>query len=274
MIADLHTHSTASDGSLSPDALVAAAARAGVTLLSITDHDTLDAYDALTAPPPPGLALVPGIELSARWNRRDVHIVGLNVDRHSDSLQAAVAGQRAVRHERAGRIAARLAKLGFPDALEGAARHADGGAIGRPHFARDLVDRGAVGSVGEAFDRYLGKGKPAAVAERWPEMATLVRHIVAAGGTAVLAHPGKYGLTHTKLDELTTAFAAAGGEAVEVVSGQQVPALTRSLAALAARHGLAASAGSDFHAPDRPWASLGRARLPRGCEPVWARFAP
>lgn len=273
MIADLHTHSTASDGTLSPAALVAAAAAAGVTLLSITDHDTVAAYAELPDALPAGLTLVPGIEFSAQWSRRGVHVVGLNIAPLSDALAAALEGQRRVRTERAERIAARLVRLGFDGALDGAARLAGSASIGRAHFARHLVERGAVGTFAEAFDRYLGNGKPAAVGERWPELASIVAHVRDAGGTAVLAHPAKYKLTHTKLDRLAREFRAAGGEALEVVSGRQVPALTRSLAALAAQHGLAASVGSDFHQPEQHWAALGRARLPAGCEPVWARFA-
>lgn len=269
MTVDLHTHTTASDGRLTPPELVRAAHEAGVQMLSITDHDVVDAYAGLSVPR--GLTLIPGIEFSTWHGRRGVHVVGLNVRLDSDAMQSALAAQRRARTERAARIAARLHARGFADALAGAARHAGGELLGRPHFAAWLVEIGACRDADQAFAKYLGRG--GGPIDAWPALDTVIGWIRAAGGDAVLAHPAKYGLTRQRLDRLTAAFAAAGGQGLEVVSGMQAPELTRDLATLAVRHGLAASAGSDFHQPGQPWAQLGRvAGLPAGCAPVWERW--
>jgi hypothetical protein len=269
MSIDLHTHTTASDGRLTPQELVGAAHAAGVQLLSITDHDVVDAYAGLI--PPHGLRLVPGVEFSTWHRRHGIHVVGLNVALDSAAMHTALSTQRDARNERAARIAARLHKLGFADALAGAARHAGGALLGRPHFAAWLVAIGACRDAEQAFKKYLGRG--GGPIDTWPALDTVIGWIRAAGGDAVLAHPAKYGLTRQRLDRLAGAFAAAGGQALEVVSGTQTPDLTRDLAALAVRHGLAASVGSDFHQPGQPWAQLGRvAALPAGCAPVWERW--
>lgn len=264
---DLHTHTTASDGLLTPAALVEAAHAAGIELLAITDHDAIDAYAALP-PLPPGLHVIGGIELSTAYNGGGVHVVGLNLALGSDALMQALASQRQARSARAERIAERLHKRGIVDALAGAARHAGDAAIGRPHFAAYLVEIGACVDAEAAFRKYLARDL--APASAWPSLATIIEWIRAAGGVAVLAHPGKYGLTRKRLDELTAAFRAAGGAALEVVSGLQRPDVTRDLAALAERHGLALSAGSDFHQPGQAWAALGRlAPLPPSGRRVW-----
>jgi predicted metal-dependent phosphoesterase TrpH len=266
MLADLHTHSTASDGQLRPEELVAAAAEAGVELLSITDHDVVDAYAGLAVPA--GLSIVPGVELSTRHDGRGVHVVGLDVDLRSDALDAALAAQRRARLERAGRIAEQLRRRGIDDALAGATRHAGGAPPGRPHFAAHLVTIGACRNPRQAFHKYLGRG--GGIIDTWPPIAEVVTWIRDAGGHAVLAHPAKYGLTRQRLQRLVEAFRGAGGTAIEVVSGAQDPDLTHRLATLATQHHLAASTGSDFHRPDEPWARIGGQRaLPASCRPVW-----
>jgi predicted metal-dependent phosphoesterase TrpH len=269
MRVDLHTHTTASDGRLAPETLLARAHAAGVALLAITDHDTVAAYHALTAPSPPDLTLVTGVELSTVWHRIGIHVVGLRVALDSPALGAVLAHQADARLTRAGRIAERLARRGIPDALAGAARCAGTAVIGRPHFAAYLVSIGAVASVEQAFARYLRDGDRA-LREDWADLATIVRAIREAGGTPVLAHPAKYGLTRGRLDRLAGDFRAAGGEALEVGSGQQRPDVTAALAALADRHALMASFGSDFHQDGQPWAELGKVPAPPpGCRPVW-----
>jgi len=269
---DLHAHSTASDGSLAPAALLAAAAHAGVRMLSITDHDTVAAYrGGLT--PPPGLALVPGIELSTFWRRIGIHVVGLGIDIDSDAMREACARQQAAREQRARAIAARLARQGIEDAYAGASRLADGGVIGRPHFARLLVERGAVRTLKQAYAHHLRGAREAHGVGIWAELGEIVNWIRGAGGIAVLAHPAHYRLTGVRLGELVSEFAALGGGAIEIVSGQQLPAVTARLAALARAHGLAGSLGSDFHHPDRPHAPLGRLpALPEDVPPVWSHW--
>ncbi|WP_105103143.1 PHP domain-containing protein [Microbulbifer pacificus] len=276
---DLHCHSTASDGILSPEALVSRAKSAGVTLLALTDHDTVAGYaQARDAAEKAGIFLLPGIELTARWGRQVVHVVGLNVDPESAAIGGAIAERGRLRDARALEIAARLEKRGFSGAMAGARQHAGEGVIGRPHFARWLVEAGYLPDEAKAFKRYLGAGKTGDVSVDWPDMGTTVASIHAAGGAAVLAHPLKYGLTRMRLQSLLGEFQEAGGDAVEVVCGQQNPVQTREILALlervsASRSGgraLRASLGSDFHQPDQPWRELGSVHLPADVEPVWA----
>ena len=268
MRADLHSHTTASDGKLTPLALLERARAADVELLAITDHDSVAAYAEL--PPATDLKLIPGVEFSTLWQRVGIHVVGLNIALDSPALAHAIAFQHRARDARAARIAERLAKRGIPDALAGAAQFAGGGSIGRPHFAQYLVSIGAVATIEFAFRKYLDASRVGSQLEGWASLPEIVGWVREAGGTPVIAHPGKYHLTHARLTQLTSEFQAAGGLAIEVVSGQQKPELTRDLAALAERHGLAASVGSDFHQPGQVWAQLGvTAALPASCKPVW-----
>lgn len=268
MRADLHTHSTASDGKLSPLELLQRARAAGVDMLAITDHDSVAAYAEL--PAVDDLRLVPGVEFSTLWQRVGIHVVGLNVALDSAALREAIAYQRRARDQRAARIAARLAKRGIADPLAGAARFAGNGSIGRPHFAEYLLSIGAVPNIEFAFRKYLDAAHAGNLIEDWASLPAIIDWIRAAGGTPVIAHPGKYKLTRARLEQLTSDFAAAGGQAIEVVSGAQKPELTRDLAQLAARHGLAASTGSDFHQPGQVWAQLGVVpALPDNATPVW-----
>lgn len=239
-------------------------------MLAITDHDTLDGVIAVHDKLPAGLRLIAGIELSANWGNVGIHVVGLQIDINNPTLLDGVAQQCRAREERAVEIARRLEKAGFTDTLEGARRIAGESQIGRPHFARFLAESGQIRDISTAFRRHLGRGKRGDVRQGWPELATVVAWIRAAGGIAVLAHPAKYKLTNLRLEALCAAFAAAGGEAMEVISGQQDAALTDKLARMANRHGLLASAGSDFHQPGQPWAQLGAVQpLPPDSRPVW-----
>ncbi|MFK8016232.1 MAG: PHP domain-containing protein [Gammaproteobacteria bacterium] len=273
LIADLHTHTLYSDGSLSPAAVCALAHEQGVDLLAITDHDTLDAYADVGLSGGPSPELVVGLELSALWTKRPVHIVGLGVDPQHEGLRAGIVAQRAARELRATRIAKRLEKRGIPNALEGARRHAGQGILGRPHFAAHLVECGAVRDMAQAFHQFLGHGKPGDVSTPWPQMATVIDWVREAGGVAVLAHPAKYKLTRTKLNELVAAFKTAGGAAMEVISGTQQYAQTQTLANLCEEAGLLASSGSDFHHPDQRWAQIGKGlRLPSRLTPVWTHW--
>lgn len=272
MLADLHTHTTASDGKLSPLDLLARARTAGVEMLAITDHDSIAAYAEL--PAVTDLRIVPGVEFSTLWQRVGIHVVGLNVALDSDAMREAILFQHRARDERAARIADKLARRGIADPLAGAARFAGNGSIGRPHFAEYLVSIGAVPNIEFAFRKYLDASRAGNLIEGWASLSAIVDWIRAAGGTAVIAHPGKYRLTRSRLEQLTGDFVAAGGQAIEVVSGLQKPELTRDLAALAARHHLAASVGSDFHQPGQVWAQLGvMPALPAGARPVWESWA-
>lgn len=270
---DFHCHTTASDGALIPKALIDLALEREIDMLSITDHDTLNAYEQL-GPMASGLRIIPGIELSSQWNGRGIHIVGLNVGLSSASILEAVQQQSNARRERAEIIAEKLARFGFADCLAGAQSLASGPEqVGRPHFAQYLVSINAVSNIQQAFKRYLGAGKAGDIKDQWAPPATVINWIRDAGGVAVLAHPTKYKLTRSKLVELLHDFKAAGGEGMEVISGAQLPAVTRDMSRLCREMDLEASCGSDFHAPNQQWAALGRvAPLPDNCTPVWHRW--
>ena len=272
MNVDLHCHTNLSDGALAPSALVDLAIEREIDMLSITDHDTLAAYQAITEVPA-NLRIIPGIELSSQWRKSGVHIVGLNLDIASDAILEAVAQQSKARSERGEKIAEKLGRLGFENCLDGAISYTSGGQVGRPHFAQHLVAIGAVSTVAQAFKKYLGAGKAGDIKEQWADIPTVVSWIREAGGVAVLAHPLKYKLTRTKLNALLDDFTEAGGEGMEVISGLQLPAITKDLGILCNKYDLLASCGSDFHSSGQPWAALGRvAALPDNCSPVWHRW--
>ena len=266
---DLHTHTTASDGVLSPRELVARAESCGVRILSITDHDTVAAYAELDGLQT-DLRLIPGIEFSTQWRRTEIHVVGLDIRLDDPELSRGIAAQRKSREQRTERIAARLEKLGLPDPLPAVQAIAGSRAAGRPHFARYLVDSGRVADMSQAFKKYLAVGKPAYCRPDWAPLEEIITWIRGAGGTAVLAHPAHYKLTRTKLAALVTAFQGMGGTAMEVVSGVQTPGVTASLARICTRHGLLASCGSDFHRA-RPGGAQpgGFDAVPSSCTPVW-----
>lgn len=274
MIFDLHSHSNQSDGILSPEALMSRAKTRGVTVLALTDHDTIAGLRAAQqAADENGLVLVNGIEFSSQWGRGGVHIVGLGLDVNSAGLLDAIATQQQARIDRAQAISDRLAKLGISGALVGARELAGDALVGRPHFAQYLVSIGAAKNIQGAFKKFLGAGKPADVKYQWPGIQQVIEWIHGAGGVAVLAHPFKYELTRTKMCALIGDFAAQGGDGLEVISGQQASAATQDLARIASANGLSASCGSDFHMPDQPWQELGNfGPLPDQCHPIWRRL--
>ena len=270
MIVDFHMHSQCSDGQLMPQDVIDLAVARGCAQIAITDHDTVAAYTDLDLQSQP-IRLISGCEISTQWQGREIHIVGLNLDLQAPELLDGLAWQQQARSQRAERIAAQLSRHGFVDAFEGALKLAQGASVGRPHFARYLVELGAVANFQQAFKRYLAAGKPAYVRTEWASIEQVCSWISAAGGVAVLAHPLKYKMTLTKLRALVTEFKNAGGSGIEVISGAQQPEQTRRMAALARQFGLQASVGSDFHQPGQPWAALGQiAPLPDDCEPVWS----
>ena len=271
---DLHSHSTASDGTLPPRDLVLRAAKAGVEVLALTDHDTTAGVDeARAAAQGCGLTLISGVEVSVTWNRQTVHVVGLNVDPDNAVLQQGLCGLREFREWRAGEIANRLDKAGIPGAYEGASAYAEGSLISRTHFARFLVQSGAAADERKVFKHFLVSGKPGHVPGDWATLEEAVGWIRAAGGEAVIAHPARYKMTRSKLRRLFKEFIEYGGEAIEVVSGSHSRDDYYTMAKHARDLGLMASAGSDFHSPDNPWIEFGRLPpLPEGCRPIWANW--
>lgn len=273
---DLHNHSTASDGELAPAALVAYAAASGVEVLALTDHDaTAGLAEARLAAAAAGIGFIDGVEISVNWHKYLVHIVGLGFDPEHTELQRGLAGLRQMRMERAEEMGRRLEKLGFTGALAGAQALANGGVLSRTHFARFLLDQGYVKTLQGAFDRYIGQGKPGYVGSDWATLAQAVSWITAAGGQAVIAHPGRYHMTATKLRALIEEFKALGGIGIEVVSGSQDSVHTRHMAELAQRHELYASRGTDYHGPSQTWLNMAALPvLPEGCVPIWSTWDP
>lgn len=273
-IYDLHSHSTASDGALSPTELVQRAQQQGVTTLALTDHDSVAGLaEAQQASSDCGLQFIPGIELSAEWQGKTLHIVGLSIDAHFPAIREATRELQNVRIERAKKIAAKLEKKGITGSFEAVSTKAGDGMITRSHFADFLVANFHVNDHQDAFDRYLGSGKPAYAAVEWAKLEDVLQWINAAGGIAVVAHPLRYKLTASWMRRLLTAFKDLGGQAIEVVTGRYNANEIRTCAAYAKQFGLYGSVGSDFHRPDNPWLELGRlAPLPDGVAPVWELF--
>jgi hypothetical protein len=268
---DLHMHSTASDGRLSPAAVVQRAADAGVGLMSLTDHDTLDGVvEARTAAADAGIRCLPGIELSARWARGVVHIVGLGVDIDNRCLRDGVAGQQQARLARAWQIVTRLERAGIEDLQKRLDGMVGEGVPGRAHVARCLVQAGHARDNQQAFDRFLQRGRPGYAPVSWASIDAVVDWIGQAGGIAVFAHPLRYRISRGALRAAISAFVEAGGTAIEVSNAGGGRDDLAAAAALARRFALKASMGSDFHDPDFPWIQIGRlAPLPRDLTPVW-----
>jgi predicted metal-dependent phosphoesterase TrpH len=269
---DLHCHSSASDGVLTPAAVVRRAAANGVGVLALTDHDDLTGLaEAEATAQECGIRLVPGVEISITWGGITIHIVGLGVDPASDALARGLEHVRASRARRAERIAAEFDALGIPGTLAGAYSHAGNPSlVGRAHFARFLVEQGVARDVRSVFQRYLVAGKPAYVPHEWAALADAVAWIRASGGRAVVAHPGRYRLTRDDLRRFLVEFIAAGGEAIEVVTGSHTRAQHHEFAQLAREFGFLASRGSDFHGPDESEIDLGQLPpLPADLKPVW-----
>ncbi|KAF0100692.1 MAG: PHP domain protein [bacterium] len=272
---DLHCHSTASDGVLAPRQLVERAAAMGVGVLALTDHDELRGLEeADVAAAEFGIRLVHGVEISVTWGGHTVHIVGLRVEPDDPVLASGLARNRDGRAERARRMADELARLGIHGALEGAYRFAGNPAlIGRTHFARFLVESGVVKDVKTVFRKYLVKGKPGYAPHEWAGLAEALLWIRAAGGFSVLAHPGRYQMGREKMRLLLSEFKHLGGDAIEVVTGSHTPDQVPVFAALAEEFDLAASVGSDFHAPGEGGRELGRLEpLPARCRPLWSQW--
>ncbi len=268
---DLHTHSTASDGTLSPAELVRQAAGSGVDVLALTDHDTTVGIGEARAAAETGeLKLIPGVEISITWERLTVHVLGLGIDPDHSGLLEGLSGLRAFRDWRAEEIGRRLERAGIAGGFEGARALAKGPLISRTHFARYLVAKGHAPDVRGVFSRFLVNGKPGHVPGDWARLEQAVAWIRDAGGQAVIAHPARYPLSRRKLRRLIEEFAECGGEGIEVISGSH----SRDDCFIMARHArdfeLRGSVGSDYHGPENPWIGLGRLPpLPEGCEPIW-----
>jgi predicted metal-dependent phosphoesterase TrpH len=244
---DLHTHTTASDGRCTPDELVARAAGAGVTVLSVTDHDTVDAAAAAgEACARAGITFVPGIEITAVREEVDVHVLGYFLDPSAAGLRAFLSAQRLHRVERAGLMIDKLAALGFrldADDILRRARDQPGKSVGRPMIARALIAAGYVQTISEAFDHWLSPGRPGFVAREGAPPDEVIAQIHGAGGIASLAHPGVL-----RRDEWIADLASSGLDAIEVYHSKHDEEMPLRYRSIADRLGLALSGGSDYHA--------------------------
>lgn len=269
---DLHTHSTISDGVLTPEDLAQRAADHGTELWALTDHDEVSGLArAQTAANTLGIQFIPGVEISVTWLDKTVHIVGLNVDYEDSALIAALAKVRSGRTLRAEMMGERLAELGFEGAYEGARAYATNDElISRTHFARFLVDQGHCKNIKEVFSRYLGDHKPAFVSMQWASLEDAVQWINEAGGKAVIAHPGRYQFNDQQFELLFERFKTYGGIGIEVVTGSHSAKEYNRYARVAKRYGFEASCGSDFHWPMDNRMDIGQVPpLPAGLTPIW-----
>lgn len=268
---DLHTHSNASDGALSPEQLVERAHSRSIETLALTDHDSILGVKAAQHKAIElGIKLITGSELSTLWNGYQIHIVGLYLNTHSSELDTFILAQKERRTARAIAIGERLERQGFKNAYERCKAQAGEGAnITRGNYARFIFSEGKASSIDDAFNSYLKKGKCAYVKSTWPEIGAAVEAILKADGVPVLAHPRRYLMTNTKLRSLLAEFKDCGGQAMEVASCMQRPCDRSYLAELAERFGLQGSMGSDFHQAT-PWLDLGLSLvMPENVAPVW-----
>jgi 3',5'-nucleoside bisphosphate phosphatase len=272
MNADLHCHSTVSDGTLEPEVVAARAKANGVELWALTDHDEIDGQQrALEAARALALPYLTGTEISVTFAGITVHVVGLGFDATDARLAAGLRATRGGRESRAHEMSDELAKVGIEGAYDGALKFVGNpDLISRTHFARFLVECGACANTQDVFRRFLVEGKPGFVPHRWATLRDAVSWISDAGGIAVIAHPARYKFTPTEEYALFTEFKALGGRGVEVVTGAHSASDAARYADAAREFDLLASRGSDFHSPEESRIDLGSLPpLPAGLAPVW-----
>lgn len=271
-IIDFHMHSNVSDGTLSPTELVNLAYENNVDVMALTDHDTTRGLaEARMVATEKNMIFINGVELSVTWQKKVLHIVGLNIDPENVVLQESLLNIEQQRLERAERIAKKLDGAGIPDALEGAKKYVRGGLITRPHFAQFLVEKGLAKTPQDAFNKYLGANKKAYVSTEWPTLEKTLGLIKQAGGVSVLAHPLRYKLTASWMRRLLSNFKEAGGDGMEVICGNYTPAEIQTSQAYAIKHDLMGSVGSDFHGHSHYSAKPGIfTKMSDAITPVWS----
>jgi 3',5'-nucleoside bisphosphate phosphatase len=280
---DLHSHTSLSDGELSPQSLLNRALGAALQCLAITDHDCIDAHLQIKngqISPPDSLDIIPGTEISTRWENQEIHILGLLIDRDDQPLQSLLLAQQQRRRERAAQIGKKLERAGVCG-LDHHLENLPCSAVGRAHIADFLVHQGKVGSKQQAFSKYLAKNGKAYVSAQWCSVGEAVAAITQAGGVAAIAHPDRYSLSRPRFNRLIDEFIEAGGNGIEVSYSNLNPDILANLARISREKSLWATAGSDFHSPHHHWMDLGRIRrLPELCaelaiwrHPRWQEFA-
>lgn len=268
---DLHSHSTVSDGTLSPSELVLRAHEKDVEVFALTDHDATEGLkEAAEMAAKVGLNFVPGIELSVTWSHQTIHIVGLGINPDDENLNKGLMVLRGFRERRGEEIALKLEKKGLENPLEGAKKFAYGKILSRTHFARYLVEQGKAKDMRQVFKRYLVHGKPGYVAGNWASLEEALSWIHGAGGIAIIAHPARYKISATRLRQLIAEFKELGGLGFEAISGSHSPDEEQRMAQLANKFGLYISKGSDFHSPENIYRELGYLPdIPAGSIPIW-----
>ncbi len=270
MCCDLHTHTTASDGSDTPSELVQLAKKKGLSALAVTDHDTLDGLPkALKKGYELDLRVIPGVELSVVPPQGNMHVLGYYIDLESQELHKVLKMVQEARAQRNPKILKRLSELGYPLSMDELDEIANGGQIGRPHIARAMVAKGYVKSVSQAFEKFLKKDAPAYVPKSilLPEQA--VKAIHQAGGVAVLAHPISLDFkTYARLEELVDTFVNEGFDGIECYYSEHSQELTNFCIDLCKKYDLLITGGSDYHGRAKPHISLGSGRG-NLCVPDW-----
>ena len=271
LFVDLHTHSTVSDGTLTPTELVERAHSKGVDIFSLTDHDATEGlHEAKSVAKSLGVTFIPGIELSVTWSHQTFHIVGLGINPDDNILNKGLANLRAFREKRGEEIAKKLEKAKFENPLAGAQKFANGEILSRTHFARYIVEQGRAKDVRQVFKKFLVKGKPGYVAGNWASLEDALSWIHGAGGIAVIAHPARYKISATRLRQLIAEFKELGGIGFEAISGSHSPEEETRMMLLANQFDLYISKGSDFHSPENIYRELGAMQdIPSGNRPIW-----
>jgi 3',5'-nucleoside bisphosphate phosphatase len=273
--ADLHCHSVISDGTLTPEVLAERAKANGVNLWALTDHDELGGQRrAKAAASALNLDYLAGVEISVTWMGQTIHIVGLGIDADHVGIIEGLRRTRDGRGNRAKLMGEQLLKVGIPGAYEGALHYAGNHElISRTHFARFLVEQGVCKDTEHVFKNYLVEDKPGYVPHMWAKLDDAVAWIKAAGGVAVIAHPGRYNFNAMQMDELYKHFKDIGGLGIEVITGSHSPDQYLIYGKIAQQYGFLASRGSDFHDPDESHIDLGTLpHLPEHLTPVWSVF--
>lgn len=273
--ADLHCHSVVSDGTLTPEELAQRAHANGVHIWALTDHDELGGQErARVAAAALGIQYLSGVEISVTWMGHTIHIVGLGIDAAHVGILEGLRRTRDGRGNRAKLMAEQLLKAGIPGAYEGALHFAGNQElIARTHFARFLVEQGVCKDTEQVFKNYLVENKPGYVPHLWATLDDAVAWIKAAGGVAVIAHPGRYKLSALQMEELYKHFKDIGGVGIEVITGSHSPNQYQTYGKIAQHYGFLASRGSDFHDPEESYIDLGTLpHLPDYLTPVWSLF--
>jgi len=269
--ADLHNHSYYSDGVLSPSEVVRLASQAGCDLFSLTDHDTTDGIaEAQLEADSLNLNLVNGVEISALWQNMAIHILGLGIDIKNDILQTGLEHNQKLRKERAEKIALGLWRSGIKDALEKTQAFSKTNMLTRTHFAQMLISEGYCKDMKAVFRRYLTGKKPGGVRVQWKDFDEVVQWIHSAGGKALIAHPFRYRMTHTKIKTMFNDFKCVSGDGIEVVTGTSSDEEIQLGNQWAGKYNLLATCGSDFHGWPNQRVRIGNLRdLPDPEKAIW-----